>query len=101
MIKMKSLLCVVVVSLLTGCGSSQSEPRLTPPVNLPAFVDEPEYRPNEDLGAPNQKLIFIRNFDAMEEILKHDSAVVRPEMQRRLSQDQPMSLRLVAAAVWF
>ena len=96
---MKSLLCVFVVSLLTGCAISQSEPRLIPPVNLPAFVDEPEYRPNENLSAPRQKLIFIRNVDAMEEILKHDSAVVRPEMLRRLSQDQPMSLRLIAAAV--
>ena len=91
---------MLVVLLLTGCGPSQPAPsHLSQKIKLPEFVDEPEYLPNEDIAAPRQRLILVRNVDAMEEILKQDSGVVRDEMRRRLSQDQPMSLRLIAAAV--
>ncbi len=93
-----TVLCAGVA--LTGCGLSKSEaPPLSPEVNLPAFVDEPEYGTNEDIAAPRQQRIFNRNFNAMEEILKYDPARVRQEMLKRLSADQPMSLRLIAASV--
>ena len=97
---MKSLLCVLVVSLLIGCGVSRSEPHTIQQVKLPEFVDDPDSRrPNEELGAPRQKLIYFRNLDAMHEIFRHDTTLARQEMARRLSPDQPMSLRLIAATV--
>ena len=98
---MKLLLHMMV--LLTGFVLSQSESlnvfHPTQQIKLPEFVDEPAYRGNDSLLAPTQQLIFVRNFEAIKEILKNDSALVRREMRSRLSPDQPMSLRLIAAAV--
>jgi HEAT repeat protein len=68
-------------------------------LKLPEFADDPVYGVNEDIMAPRQKLIFYRNYDAIKEILKYDPAAVREEMGRRLEASQPMSLRLLAAAV--
>jgi HEAT repeat protein len=100
---MRSVLQVLLFLLLTGCAVPQSQtvslPHTTQETKLPEFVNEPEYGLNEDIAAPLQKLIYYRNYKAIEEILKHDAAVVREEMLKRLSPDQPMSLRLVAAAV--
>lgn len=97
---MKSLLWLLVVSLLVGCGVSQSEPHIIQQVKLPEFVDDAEYRrPNEELAAPRQKLIYFRNLDAMHELFRHDTTLMRQEMVRRLAPDQPMSLRLIAATV--
>jgi HEAT repeat protein len=100
---MRLLLGLFLLTLLTGCTFSQSQPPTTShtpyDLKLPEFVDDPVYGLNEDIAAARQKLIFYRNFDAMEEILKHDSALVRHEMQNRLSPDHPMSLRFIAAAV--
>jgi HEAT repeat protein len=97
---MKSLLWLLVVSLLVGCGVSQSEPHIIQQVKLPDFVDDAKYRrPNEELAAPRQKLIYFRNLDAMHELFRHDTTLVRQEMVRRLAPDQPMSLRLIAATV--
>lgn len=97
---MRLLLCVFVVSFIVSCGASQSDlSHTTQQIKLPEFVDDPEYRPNEDIRAPRQKLIYFRNLDAMHEIFRHDATLVRKEMVRRLSPDRPMSLRLIAATV--
>ena len=92
-----------LLTLVAGCGFSRLEAsaplQSAQQVNLPEFVDDPVYRANEDIMAPRQKLIFYRNYDAIEEILKHDPAVVREAMSRRLEASQPRSLRLLAAAV--
>ena len=52
-----------------------------------------------DLATPRQELVFDRNYDSIKEILKRDSTHVREEMARRIGSSQPMSLRLLAAAV--
>ena len=100
-------LCLLSLLLLTplfvDCKSSASRaaPSFRPSqhLTLPEFVDDPVYGVNEDIRAPRQKLIFYRNYDAIKEILKHDPAIVREEMGRRLGASQPISLRLLAAAV--
>lgn len=99
---MRSVLRVFALVLLAGCGLQQSvpvdRPHATQQIKLPEFVDEPEYGTNESIAAPRQKLIYSRNINAVDEILKQDSGVVREEMLKRLSSSQPMSLRLIAAA---
>jgi len=100
---MDLMLRVLVILLLVGRGLSPSAPidprHATQQIKLPEFVNEPDYGTNTDIAAPLQKLILFRNLDAIKEIVKHDSAVVHDEMLRRLSPSQPMSLRLIAAAV--
>ena len=100
---MRSVLRVLLLLLLTGCAVPQSQsvnlPHTTQQAKLPEFVNDPQPGINEDLAAPLQKLIYDRNYAAMKDILKQDPAVVREEMLKRLSPAQPMSLRLIAAAV--
>ena len=100
---MRSVLRVWLLLLLTGCAVPQSQTvnlrHTTQQTNLPEFVNDPKPGVNEALSAPLQKLIYDRNYDAMKDILTHDPAIVREEMLRRLSPEQPMSLRLIAAAV--
>ena len=100
---MRSVLRILLLLLLTACAVPQSQtvnlPHTTQQTKLPEFVNEAKPGINEDLAAPLQKLIFDGNYGAMETILKHDPGVVREEMLKRLSPDQPMSLRLIAAAV--
>jgi HEAT repeat protein len=94
---------VFVLMLLVGCGLPPSAPidppHVTQQTKLPEFVNEPDYNNNASIVAPTQQLILFRNLDAIKEIVKHDSATVHDEMLRRLSPGQPMSLRLIAAAV--
>src|SRR6266496_2155007 len=101
--KLCLLSLLLLTPLLVDCKSSASRaaPSFRPSqhLTLPEFVDDPVYGVNEDIRAPRQKLIFDRNYDAINEILKHDPAVVREEMGRRLEASQPISLRLLAAAV--
>lgn len=52
-----------------------------------------------DIFTPRQELVFDRNYDSMNEILKCDSTLIREEMARRLGGRQPMSLQFLAAAV--
>src|SRR6185369_8676785 len=100
---MRSVLRVLLLLLLTSCAVPQSQsvnlPHTTQQAKLPEFVNDPQPGINEDLAAPLQKLIYDRNYAAMKDILKQDPAVVREEMLKRLSPAQPMSLRLIAAAV--
>jgi HEAT repeat protein len=98
---MRSVLRLLLLLLLTGCTVPQTAnlPHTTEQTKLPEFVNDPRPGTNEDIAAPLQKLIFDRNYNAMEEILKQDATVVREEMLKRLSPSQPMSLRLIAAAV--
>jgi len=98
---MRLVLRVLMFLLLSGCTQSHTLnlTHRTQQSELPEFVNEPEYGTNEDIAAPLQKLIYYRNYNAIEEILKHDATVVREEMLNRLSPDRPMSLRLIAAAV--
>ena len=99
---MRSVLQVFVLLLLPGCGIPQSQPVNLPhitQIKLPEFVEEAENSGNGNPAAPIQELIFFRNLEEMEEILKQDPDVVREEMLKRLSTTQPMSLRLIAAAV--
>jgi HEAT repeat protein len=94
---------VFVLMLFVGCGVPPSAPVVPPhktqQIKLPEFVNEPDYNNNANIVAPTQQLILFRNLDAIKEIVKHDSATVHDEMLRRLSPSQPMSLRLIAAAV--
>lgn len=100
---MALLLRVFALLLLLGFGLPPSgpvdPPHVTQQIKLPEFVNEPDYGTNAPLVAPTQQLILFRNLDAIKEIMKHDSAAVHDEMLRRLSSSQPMSLRLIAAAV--
>jgi HEAT repeat protein len=100
---MRSVLRLFLLLLLTSCAVPQSQtanlPHTIQQTKLPEFVNDPQPGINEDLAAPLQKLIFENNYNAMKEILKHDAAVVREEMLKRLSSSQPMSLRLIAAGV--
>jgi len=100
---MRAVLRVLLLLLLTGCAVPQSQiaslPYSTQQTKLPEFVNDPQPGINEDFAAPLQKLIYDRNYWAMKDILKQDAAVVREEMLKRLSPAQPMSLRLIAAAV--
>ena len=97
------LLSLFLLVLLVACNSSAPRValsfRATQQTKLPEFVDDPVYGGNEDIMAPRQKLIFFRNYDAIQEILKYDPAVVREQMRRRLEASQPRSLRFLAAAV--
>lgn len=98
------LLSLFLITLLVvACNRSAPRAaipfRATQQLKLPEFVDDPVYAGNEDIMAPRQKLIFFRNYGAIEEILKYDPAVVREQMRRRLEASQPRSLRFLAAAV--
>jgi HEAT repeat protein len=101
--KLCLLSLLLITPLFVDCRSSASRaPTSFGPsqhLKLPEFEDDPVYGVNEDIMAPRQKLIFYRNYDAIKEILKHDPVVVREEMGRRLEASQPISLRLLAAAV--
>jgi HEAT repeat protein len=100
---MKRSLCLFLLILLAGWIIFRPKPA-SPSVQsqhskLPEFVDDPERGVNEDLAAPRQKLIYYRNFGAIQELLKIDPAIVGHEMELRLAPSQPMPLRLIAAAV--
>jgi len=88
-----------------GCSYSSSratESRASAQdANLPEFIDDATPRPgiNVDPDPPRQEVIFSRNYASIKEILRRDSTLVREEMIRRLGSNQPMSLRLLAAAV--
>jgi HEAT repeat protein len=104
---MKARVCLVYVSLFavvfSGCGSASIRGTQLPAshqyIELPEFVDDPAPQTNMDLDTPRQKLVFYRNYGSILEILKSDSTHVRKEMVRRADSSQPMSLRLLAAAV--
>src|SRR5688572_26653232 len=87
----------------TGCGSSSlraTQLRTSyQGIELPEFIDDPAPQTNMDLATPRQELVFYRNYGSIKEILKRDSALVREEMAGRAGSSQPMSLRLLAAAV--
>ena len=95
---MRSVLRLFLLLLLTSCAVPQSQtvnlPHTTQQTKLPEFVNDPQAGINEDLAAPLQKLIFENNYNAMKEILKHDAAVVREEMLKRLSSSQPPQLEI-------
>ena len=98
------LLCLSFFTLLTnGCGALPLVATELPPASaqthLPEFVDDPAHQTNMDPATPRQELVFDRNWGAMAEILKADSTLVREEMAGRLSSNQPLSLKLLAAAV--
>lgn len=87
----------------TGCVNSPSRP---PELRtgrqqqeLPEFIDDPARQVNMDLSTPRQELVFDRNYDVIQEILKRDSTLVSEEMVRRLDSSRRVSLKLLAAAV--
>ena len=90
--------------LFSGCGSPSlraTQLRTSyQDIELPEFIDDPAPQTNMDLATPRQELVFYRNYGSIKEILKSDSTRVREEMARRAGSSQPMSLRLLAAAVW-
>ncbi|HZE71463.1 MAG TPA: HEAT repeat domain-containing protein [Pyrinomonadaceae bacterium] len=95
---------ILLVAVVFGsCGNSPLRltklPTSYQDVKLPDFVDDPAPQTNMDLATPRQQLVFYRNYASIEEILKRDSTLVVEEMARRLSGNQPMSLKLLAAAV--
>lgn len=104
---MTARICFVYVSLLAVVFSGCVRPSLRATqlrasyqdIELPEFIDDPVPQTNMDLATPRQELVFYRNYDSIKEILKHDSTRVRAEMARRAGSSQPMSLRLLAAAV--
>lgn len=100
---MRLSLLFLLTCLLASCGFARSEASAplesAQQVNLPDFVDESPYVGNMNIMAPRQERVYFRNYDAIEKILKYDPAIVRGEMRKRLATDQPMSLRLLAAAV--
>ena len=99
------LLCLSFFTLIfNGLGALPLVATELPPaseqtIRLPEFIDDPAPQINMDLATPRQELVYERNYKAIAEILKGDSTLVREEMARRLSSDQPLSLKLLAAAV--
>jgi len=99
--KWSILILLLVLMITVRADSSPRAPSRSALAQnkLPEFVADPPREPNEDVRAPQQKLVFQGNFEAMVEILKHEPALVRAEMTRRLKAPDPYSLQLLAAAV--